>query len=202
VNDGKQVSLQLSVPEGRVEDFLYLFTQGASPGLSGGLNLRCDAAIPPGRAPFLQKLRMNLTFRISRARFTSPQTQQDLDRISRRAQGDEDGDEQGPDVLSNFAGKISLAGGIARITDVTFAVPGATARLSGAYDLLRQEVNLRGIAHLDVSISKTQRGFKSFLLKVAQPFIQKKRAKGADVPIKITGRWGHASLGLDIAQKL
>jgi hypothetical protein len=193
----KQASVELSVPHGRVEDFLYLFTQGRNPGLTGGVTLRAHAVIPPGTAEFLKKLRMNLTFRIAQARFTKPQTQEDLNRISRRAQGDKNGDETGPDVLSNFEGTISVAGGTARIASVSFQAPGATAHLSGTYDLLRKEVDLHGLAHLDTTLAKTQKGIKSFLLKVAQPFLEKKRNNGADVPIKFTGSWGHTSLGLE-----
>ncbi len=210
---GKRVNLEMSVPDGRIEDFLYLLTQTSPPGMFGALTIRCRVGLQPGDGKFLRKLEMNGAFRIARARFGKPQTQHSLDRISRRAQGEkihgdaatdgnDDGDD-GPDVLSNLQGRISVARGTATISDATFEVPGATASLSGTYDLLREEVNLHGVAHLQNTLSKTvgAHGFKSFLLKIVQPFVEKRRGRGADVPIKITGRWGKTNLSLDFGPK-
>jgi len=196
--DAKRVSLALAVPKGRIEDFLYLFTEDSPPGLLGDMTLECNVVLPPGSDAFWRKLQMDGRFGIAKARFSQSTTQAGLNRISRRAQGEKDDVAEEQNVLSNLQGRLSVSEGTARLSNVTFDMPGVSARLSGTYDLLKKVVNLHGTAHLDVSLSKTTKGIKSFLLKLIEPIVQKRRQKGADVPIKITGSWGHTSLGLDL----
>jgi hypothetical protein len=85
---------------------------------------------------------------------------------------------------------------------VTIQIPGAFARLAGTYSLLSSNVDLHGTAHLDTKLSDTQKGIKSVLLKVVDPLFKSRRNKGAEVPIKLTGRYGHTSLHMDVKKKL
>ena len=51
---------------------------------------------------------------------------------------------------------------------------------------------------MDTDISHAASGFKSFLLKPLAPFFKKKN-KGADVPIAVTGTPGHYHVQQNIA---
>ena len=61
---------------------------------------------------------------------------------------------------------------MATLSDLRFHVPGASAVLSGTYDLLTHRVDLHGTAKLDEKLSKTATGIKSFLLKARPIFSQ------------------------------
>ena len=195
----KTVSLILAVPRGRIDDFLYLLTQSARPGMEGHLTLRTRILLPSDSRPFLKRLRMQGPFQIAAGLFTKPSTQESLDRIRDRARGAPADNES--EALSNLIGSVSAADGMARLSNITFDVPGASANLSGTYDLLSTRVDLRGMAHLDTRLSNVTTGAKSFLLKILSPFFKSKKNKGSDVPIKITGMYGETNIAIDFGKK-
>ena len=53
---------------------------------------------------------------------------------------------------------------------------------------------------MDAKVSQMTTGFKSFLLKAADPFFRKQGA-GAVIPIKITGTRDKPSFGLELRRK-
>jgi hypothetical protein len=189
------VSLVLAVRRGRIEDFLYLFTQSARPGLSGNLSLQTKILLPTTPEPFLKKLRMEGGFQIASAHFTSASTEQSLDRIRNRSRGEPT--DYGADAVSNLRGRVAVGKGVAWLRDVLFESPGASARLSGTYDLLDKRVDMQGMAHLDTNLSGAASGVKSVFLKLLDPFFKSRRQKGSNVPIRLKGTYGHASLGID-----
>ena len=77
---------------------------------------------------------------------------------------------------------------------------GADVRLHGQFALKGEDLDFRGIVRLDATLSQTQTGFKSLVLKLADPFFKKDGA-GAVIPIKITGTRDHPSFGLAFGQK-
>ena len=54
-------------------------------------------------------------------------------------------------VLSNVKGHVVLRDAIAHLTNVSFDVPGASAVVSGTYNLKSQKVDLQGPVRLDAS---------------------------------------------------
>lgn len=56
---GKTASFDLAVPEGRVDDLLYLFTEG-QPGMSGNVTVTGKFLWPPGPRKFLEKIRIDM----------------------------------------------------------------------------------------------------------------------------------------------
>jgi hypothetical protein len=155
--------------------------------------------------------------------FSKPSTQEDVDKLSAGARGekekakdknakddakdkdkddkDKDKDRSDPEtVLTGLNGQVNLLGGSARFSDLSFGVPGATARLHGTYDLIDHKIDLRGQMQVDTQISNTSSGTKAFLLKVMEPFFKKKR-KGEIVPIRIAGTYEHPTFGLDLDDK-
>lgn len=195
----KTVSLALSVPRGRIDDFLYLLDQDARPAMVGDFRAHTQVVLPGNEEPFLKKLRMNGEFQITRGRFTAPSTEESLDRIRDHSRGEPT--DYDSDVLSNLRGTARVAEGVARLSAISFEVPGASARLSGTYNLLSTYLDLGGMTHLDTSLSSAATGVKSFLLRLLNPFFKSRRRKGSDVPIKITGFPGNTSVSLDTGKK-
>ena len=51
---------------------------------------------------------------------------------------------------------------------------------------------------MDSSVSHTAHGPKAVIFKLVDPFF-KKKPKGSQVPVKITGTYEHPSFGLDLS---
>jgi hypothetical protein len=77
-----------------------------------------------------------------------------------------------------------------------FSVPGANVRLAGNYGLLNEQLHFEGHLQMQAKLSQTQKGIKSILLKLADPFF-KKGNSGSVVPIKITGTRKDPHFGLN-----
>lgn len=191
-------TLALAVPRGRIEDVLYLLTQ-SSPGMKGDLTLHTSVALPDNMEPFLKKLRMQGDFQITKALFTELSTEHALERIRDRSR------HEPPDYAKAALGKVEgravVSGGVARLSNIEFQDPGASARVAGTFNLLSERTDLRGTAHLDTSIASAARGLKGFLLKVLSPFFKSRKRQGSTVPIKITGSYGNTSLSIDTSAK-
>lgn len=199
---GKTVSQELSVTNGRIQDLLRLFLKSNRPPMTGVISLRARALIPPEQRKFIEKLVLQGDFGIGGGRFTSPKTQGNVEKLSERARGDKDDDDDPESVVSDLKGHVVLRNGIATLSNISFTVPGAFAHLAGTYSLLTEEVNLSGTLRMDVKPSQATKGFKSFLLKAIDPlFKDKKRNAGAVVPVKITGTYSHPSFGIALRRK-
>ena len=195
---GKTASFDVSVPKGRVDDLLYLFTKDR-PGMSGEVTARGKFLWPPGARKFLEKIRLDLAFGLQRNRFTSANTQDGINRISESAQGEKkkEQNEDPQTVLSEVHGNIQVRNGTAVITNGTFEVPGANAFLHGSYNLLNQAVDLHGTLDTRGHLSDTTSGFKALVLKAITPVFFKKRGRTRIVPFQITGGYGNTTIGID-----
>jgi hypothetical protein len=194
---GKSASFDLAVPQGRVDDLLYLFTKD-QPGMSGNVTVNGKFLWPPGPRRFLEKIRMDIVFGMNGSRFTSPNTQGSIDRISESAQGEKkkEQDEDPRTVLSQLRGAIQIWNGIATISNGNFQVPGADAAVHGTYDLLSHRVDLHGTLDTRGHLSDTTSGFKALVLKAITPLF-KKRGSTRIVPFAITGSYGDTTVGID-----
>jgi hypothetical protein len=96
-----------------------------------------------------------------------------------------------------LTGQVTLNGGIAKFSDLSFGVPGASARLNGTYNVISHKIDLRGQMQVNTKISNTTTGAKAFLLKMMDPFF-KKRKRGEILPVRISGSYESPSFGLDI----
>jgi hypothetical protein len=204
---GKTALIDFRSGKARIEDILRLFVKKDRAPMSGNVTLQAHAEIPPGSERFLKKVRLRGSFGISEGLF-SEHTQQGVDKLSAGARGEKEGDkgDKGKDeddpetVLSDLKGQVNLVGGLARFTDLSFAVPGAAARMHGTYDLISHKIDLRGQLKVDTKISNTTNGAKAFLLKMMEPFF-KKRHRGEIVPVRISGTYEHPTFGLDLNDK-
>jgi hypothetical protein len=70
--------------------------------------------------------------------------------------------------------------------------------MHGAFNLVNQKIDFHGVLKTQAEFSKVGGGgIKSVLLK---PFdaIFKKKPKGAEIPVKMTGTYSHPEPGLEI----
>jgi hypothetical protein len=87
-------------------------------------------------------------------------------------------------------GQVTLRNGVAAFSRISFSVPGAQGDMNGTYSIITKRVDLRGKMRMNATVSQATTGAKSFFLKVVDPFYKKKHA-GAEVPITMTGVYGH-----------
>jgi hypothetical protein len=65
----------------------------------------------------------------------------------------------------------------------------------GTYNLLNQRVDLQGTLDTEGSLSDAATGFKALLLKAITPLFKKDKSMRI-VPFRITGAYGHTTLGI------
>lgn len=196
---GKSAQLRLTSRQGRIEDILGLFVSKRSP-MSGTVSLQAQAGIPSGPEPFLDKVKLNGAFGIDSGTFTKPETQKDVDALSAGARGDNKQKEDPETVMTDLKGQVTLAGGIAQFSDLSFGIPGARARMHGTYNIINHKIDLHGRMRVDTKISKTEQGVKALLLKIMDPIFKKKK-KGEVVPVHISGTYEKPQFGLDLGQQ-
>jgi hypothetical protein len=198
---GKAAFVRLSVQEGQVEDILLLFTRAPQPSMAGTVDLRMNVEIPPGPPGFLKKLALTGDFGIDRGRFTKAKTQTPINHLSESAvgMGKEARKESRQTVLSDVAGHISAQHGLATLSHISFAMPGAHGVISGTYDLLSQAVNLEGRLVTTGELSSTTSGFKAVMLKILTPFLT--RHSVTVLPFTITGTAQHPVFSLNLLNK-
>ncbi len=195
---GKAVRLEFQSAGARVQDLLYLVTKAPRPAMNGPISFRAHALVPPEQGEFLKRVRLDGDFGIEDAKFGNPKTQSNVTKLSERASGDKNDDVDPSSVISDLKGHVSLRGGIAYLSNVSFRVPGATASLAGTFNVITHAVNIRGKLAMEAEISKATSGVKSFFLKALDPFFKRKHA-GAVIPVRITGTSSHpvfSSLGM------
>ena len=182
---GRTVQLDATITGGHLEDVLHLATDSEPPAMSGALNLTTHIDLPPGEADVPIRLRLKGSFDVASARFSSDKVQRKIDELSRRGRGTPE-DTGVQNVASDLKGRFALGGGTLRLSEVSFAVRGATIRLGGTYSLPHQTLNFAGTARMQAKASHMVTGWKRFPLKILDPLLAKDGA-GTVLPIKVTG---------------
>lgn len=192
---GRVVRLGVAIDTGRLEDILRLAVPTAQPTMTGGVELRTSMTIPPGPVDVVEKLELDGRFAITGGRFTDPGVQQRITTLSRRAQGS-DAATGASRVRSNFAGRFRLERGRLSMLSLTFDVPGAVVHLSGVYGLRQEQLRFAGTVYMDAKLSQATSGWKSWLLKAADPIFR--RQGRTRIPVKIAGTRSAPTFGLDV----
>lgn len=194
---GRQVEVDVTMPNGRIEDLLRLTVDSEKPILVGGVHLKARLVIPPEKKKVIDKLKLRGEFGLTKAKFTDSSVQTKLSGLSRRGQGMNNNEPVG-DVVSNLSGRLILENGVALFPTLTFSVPGAQVRLAGRYGMRSGELNFRGQLAMKATLSQVAGGgVKGFFLKAFDPFFKKPGA-GMVLPIKITGTRKAPKFGLDM----
>jgi hypothetical protein len=195
---GRTVSLDVTMPNARIEDVMRMAVKQDTPPMIGALQLTTKFLLPPGNNDVVDRLQLTGRFGMSNAKFTNRDVQSKLIELSHRGRG------KGPEdvkeaVASDFKGRFALKDGRLELKDLMFAVPGAQVRLAGVYALKPETLRFNGNLLLDARISQTVSGWKSVLLKIVDPLF-KKDGGGSSVPIKIEGHRDQPKFGLDMGR--
>ena len=196
---GRKVYLQVTIDDARIEDILRLAIKSRQMPLTGQMKLQTTFLLPAGEADVPQRLELDGAFSIAKARFTSFNVQQRIDTLSRRGRGDTGN--SGPSVVSNLSGRFVMKDGRIRLRNLTFSVPGSAVELAGSFDLKSEQLDFGGHLLLDASLSETVTGFKSVLVKLAQPFFRRPGG-GTKLPIRVSGTPEKPAFGLDLKRAL
>ena len=197
-NKGKEITLDVTVDKGRLEDLLRLAVKTTQPPLTGAVNFHTKFDLPPGEGDFADRLNLNGKFDVQRAQFTSPEVTAKIETLSRKGQGQPENKDAGSSV-SQLKGNFVLDNGVITFRGLTFSVTGAEVALNGKYGLDKEDLDFYGKLRMQAKISQTTTGAKSFVLKAVDPFFRKNGQ--TEVPIKITGQRDHPSFGLDLHHK-
>jgi hypothetical protein len=195
----KTVAVNITQGKGEIQDLILLFSDDAASPVTGPVSFQTNILLPAEHRPFKQRVQLTGNFVIDPAKFTSAKSQAGIDQLSERANGkkdkekdhDADDDAAGFDrVHTRLDGQVMLRNGVAAFSRISFSVPGAQGDMNGTYSIITKRVDLRGKMRMNATVSQATTGAKSFFLKIVDPFYKKKHA-GAEVPITMTGVYGH-----------
>lgn len=189
-NGSTRTTADLSVPKGRIQDFLFLLLRQPRPPMTGAFTFNGKAVLPSGSASFQQRVQLTGDFGIDAGKFTNPKTQHKIESLSETAEGEPNDTPES--VVSDLRGHVELKNGTFTLTHLSFHAPGGVAKLQGTYNLLTKEIDLHGKILTQAALSHETTGFKSFLLKIIGPFLKKNHRGGAVIPVSITGTYPHA----------
>jgi hypothetical protein len=202
---GRDVRMAVVIERGRLEDVMGLAVTSPRPPMIGGLRLQANFVVPAGEMNVVDKMRLEGRFSIDKGRFTEPAVQQKINEMSMRASGKlaRTKTPAAPPpapalVASDFQGRFKLADGVLQIPTLVFDIPGAAVKLQGSYALRPQTIAFTGNLYMDAKISQTVTGWKSIVLRAADPLF---RQNGKTVvPIRISGTRSAPSFGMDVGR--
>ncbi len=204
---GHNLSFDVVMNNARIEDFLNLGVRTSPPVMNGNLRMNAQLFVPPGDAPVPQRMELKGNFDVSSAYFNNDKVQQRVNELSRLGQGHpKDPDlhvsapQPDPNVPSEVKGDFSMGSGQLNFPGLDFSVPGADIDLAGIYTLDGSKFDFHGHAKLHAHASQMTTGWKSALLKMADPFLAK-QGYGTVVPIQISGTKSEPHFGLDFGHK-
>jgi hypothetical protein len=199
---GHIIDLDVTVPNGRIQDFLQLAVKTRPVVMMGRLTMKAKLHIPPGKASVTRKLGLQSGFTLRQIHFTNSEVQDKVDMLSLRAQGDaKDAKPGAEDVHSQMVGKFVKTDETLKFSELDYTLPGATIGLAGEYSLDGEQFEFDGKMRTDAKVSQMVASkWKSILLKPVDPFF-KKNGAGAEIPVKVSGTKSAPKFGLDLHHK-
>jgi uncharacterized protein involved in outer membrane biogenesis len=197
---GRTIELHATSSSARIEDLLTLAVNVSPPAMTGPTRLEARIDIPEEQdTDVIDRMKLDGRFSVDDMQFTSEGTQSKVDALSRHGQGQpKNNDIQGePSQLNS---RFTMDNSTITLSNLKFAVSGASIDLAGTYSMDGGQLDFHGTARFDAKLSQMTTGAKSFFLKAVDPFFSKKGA-GTLVPIKVTGTKDHPSFGLDFHDK-
>ncbi len=197
---GHEIELNVIINGGRMEDFMRLVSKSGTPLMTGTVSVKTTLEIPPGQEPVQEKMKLNGSFVLQDAAFTSTKIQNDVGELSMRGQGQpKEAKNAGDEVRSAIESNFTMAGGVIQLPNLKYTVPGAEIDLAGKYGLDGGTLNFSGTARTDATVSKMVGGWKGLLLKPADR-IFKKDGAGMLVPIHVDGTEHDPAFGIDFGR--
>ncbi|MBV9759027.1 MAG: hypothetical protein JO340_00545 [Acidobacteriaceae bacterium] len=197
---GKLVSFDMAETSGRIEDLLDLFISAKLPPMTGRVTFRGHVDIPPGNAQLIERMRLQGEFGVGAGKFTDKETEADVSRLSESAEKHDKEPEKAETVLSDLKGQAIVTNGVAKLSHLTFTVPGAKANMEGTYNLVNYDVDLQGVLVTTGQPGDATTGVKSVLVKALSPFFKRKHGDKV-VPFKITGNYDKPAMNLSLLNK-
>jgi hypothetical protein len=199
---GHRVELDVTIAKGEIEDLLKLAVRTDPPVMTGTVQLRTKFDLSPGSPAVANRLKLAGRFRISQGHFTNDKIQGKIDALSLRSLGKPKlaRDHVAENVHSDLSGVFNLENGLIYFSQLQFVIPGTRVDLTGKYSLDGRQFDFHGKARLDAKLSHMVTGWKSILLKPADPFFSKHGA-GTELPVKITGTESEPHFGSDFGHK-
>ena len=170
----RSIDLEANMPNGQLRDVLRLAMKGA-PFMEGTLFLKTKISLPPLSSKVREKLRLNGTFKITNGKFLRSTIQDQIDKLSRKAQGEPNNVEI-DEVVSDMNGSFHMENEKLTFRKLAFSIPGAAVDLAGDYDLDADHVDFLGTVKLQAKVSQTMTGWKRIALKPVDPFLAKNGA--------------------------
>lgn len=168
-----------------VSDVLRLIVDADRPPVGGPLTLEATLDVPPGPTAGFDRLVVDGTVALDRARFVNGAAQRAVDDLSRKGQGRlTDAGIRG--VGSRLSARVHLAHRRLSPHTVTFSAPGVTVAAAGTYSVDSEVMDLHAVARLDAPVSKTQTGARRWLLRPLDPLWQR-RGAGSRVVLDVRG---------------
>jgi hypothetical protein len=196
---GRTVSLDVAITKGRIEDIMRMVVKQNRPPMVGTMQLTTKFLLPPGKSDVIDRLRLNGQFTLSGATFTNRDVQTKIVQLSRRGRGKIETPASPESIASDFKGYFALGDARLTLKKLMFAVPGAQVRLDGSYALRPEALAFKGNLLLDAKVSQTVGGWRSLLLRIADPFFNREGG-GSSIPIKIEGTKDDPKFGLDMSR--
>ncbi len=199
---GHDVELEVVVDRARIEDLLKLGVHNSPPIMSGPVEMKTRLSLVPGDASVADRLKLDGSFHVLRARFTSEKVQGRIDSLSERSLGKPKQAQMHveEDVPVDLRGVFTLKDGLLSFSLLHFLIPGTQVDMTGDYSLDGQEFDFRGSARMDAKVSQMTTGWKSMLLKPVDRFFSKDGA-GTEIPIRISGTGSEPRFGLNFGHK-
>ncbi|HME11291.1 MAG TPA: hypothetical protein VKF79_00415 [Candidatus Acidoferrum sp.] len=196
---GHNISLDVHAPDARIQDILALAMKDEKPLLAGPAKITAKLFLPPGKIKVIDKMILDADVTVDNAQWSSEKIREELQSLSRRAEG-KPGDEEAGSSVSDLHCKFHLENGTIHFSSVTFSVPGAAVDLTGDYGVQGGELNFKGHVRLEAKLSQLVTGAKSDFLKLLDPFFSKNGA-GTELPVTITGTRESPTFGVSIFHK-
>lgn len=199
---GHDITLDVNIDRGRIEDVLNIAANAEEPFLTGNLVLKTKFHIPAGNESVIEKLQLSKgEFELNHVQFSNDKMQGRIVQLSMRGQGKpkEVKTTDLSTVFSEMNGHFELGDGKLQLPDLSYRVPGAEIVAHGVYGLHEGSLAFEGDARLDATVSQVVGGWKGFLLKPADRFL-KKNGAGTDVPIHVEGTRKEPKFGVDFGR--
>ena len=196
---GKRVVVNVKSNSASLGELLR-FVSKARAVADGTLIIDAALDLPQGKQKVLERVSLEGSVRAERVQFRNDAVQDKIDDLSRKAQGRPE-DTSIDEVASQMAAKFALRDGVFTYQNLSFKVRGAAVQMDGTHSLRSKVVDFSGVALLDATVSQTQTGYKSWLLKPFDPLFRKNGA-GTRLVITVAGTQDQPKIGLDIGKTL
>lgn len=197
---GKRVVLNIKGSAVNLAELLQLTSTEQPPMARGTVSLNAALDLPQGPADVMDRVKLEGSFQAARLRFANAEVREQIDTLSRRAQGRPD-DESIDNVASHITSTFALSNRVLTYRALAFSVPGASIKLAGTHRLESKALALRGEVLLQASASDTLTGFKRWLVKPFNPLFRKKGA-GTRLVIQVDGTQDRPKVDLQLGKTL